>query len=41
LKNNLAAQILDIEENSVQASNVRVSYDVEKVIQQFSELDYT
>ena len=32
--------LLDIEEGSVQVSNVRVSYDVEKVIQQFKESDY-
>ena len=32
--------ILEIEENCVQVSNVRVSYDVEKVIRQFKESDY-
>lgn len=32
--------LLDIEEGRVQSSNVRVSYDVEKVIQQFKESDY-
>ena len=32
--------LVDIEQGSVQVSNVRVSYDVEKVIQQFKESDY-
>ena len=32
--------LVDLEEGSVQVSNVRVSYDVEKVIQQFKESDY-
>jgi putative phosphoesterase len=32
--------ILDIEEGSVQTSNVRVNYDVEKVINQFRKSDY-
>ena len=32
--------LVDIEEGSVQVSNVRVSYDVEKVIQQFKASDY-
>ena len=38
--NKASYTILDIEETSVQASNVRVSYDVEKVIRQFKESDY-
>ncbi len=32
--------LVDIEEGSVQVSNVRVDYDVECVIQQFKESDY-
>ena len=32
--------LVDIEEGTVQVSNVRVKYDVEKVIQQFKESDY-
>ena len=32
--------LVDIEEGSVQVSNVRVNYDVESVIQQFKQSDY-
>lgn len=32
--------IVEIEEGSFQATNVRVTYNVEKVIKQFSESDY-
>ena len=32
--------LVDIEEGSIQVSNVRVDYNVESVIQQFMQSDY-
>ena len=38
--NKASYTLVEIEEGSVQVSNVRVNYDVEKVIRQFKESDY-